>query len=174
MIDKIFKIVILGPESTGKSILSQALAKHYNTNFVEEYARKYLTERNNQYDKFDLVHLAKVQIELEKEQEKNAKKFLFIDNDFINLKIWMQEVFKEENTFINKLIVTHRYDLYLLCDIDIPWEKELLRNNEHNREYLFKRFEEELQNHQLPYLKISGIGDARIKNAINTIDLFFS
>lgn len=168
------KIAVIGPESTGKSKLCEALADHYQTLYVKEYARDYLIAKNNIYTKEDLIHIAKSQLELESKIEKQANQYLFIDNDLINIKIWMQEVFNEEADFINNLIIEHPYDLYLLCDIDIAWEQDLLRTNEHNRAYLYNRFESELIKYQFPFQKIAGIGDIRTFHAIEKIDFFFS
>jgi nicotinamide riboside kinase len=85
----------------------------------------------------------------------------------------MQEVFNENSKELNVLIKNNPYDLYLLADIDIPWEPDLLRANEHNRAELYNRFEEELNFYNLPYRKLSGIGNDRLKNAIKIIDSFF-
>lgn len=168
------RICIIGPESTGKSELCAQLAAHYDTHFVPEFARDYLIEKNNEYTKEDLFYIASEQLKLEQELSISANRFLFVDNDFINIKIWMQEVFHVEEEYINHLVRSHVYDLYLLCDIDIPWQADILRQNEHNRVYLYNRFYEELVIHNFPHEKIAGLGLHRLMQAIQKIDLHFT
>ncbi|MEI6312175.1 MAG: ATP-binding protein [Bacteroidota bacterium] len=168
------KIAVVGPESTGKTVLCEQLAKHYQSTFVPEFARDFLLERNNVYTQEDLLFIVEQQAILEKKIEQEANRFLFIDNDYINLKIWMQEVFQQNNAYIHQMIITHTYQLYLLCDIDVAWEADILRQNENNRDYLYQRFEEELNHYQFPYVKISGIGETRLQQAIEKIDLHFT
>jgi NadR type nicotinamide-nucleotide adenylyltransferase len=167
------KVVITGPESTGKSQLCEQLSYYYKTIYVDEFARNFLINSNNIYNKEDLIFFANKQIENESKLIDEANNYLFIDTDIINIKIWMQEVFNENSKELNVLIKNNPYDLYLLADIDIPWEADLLRANEHNRAELYNRFEEELNLYNLPYKKLSGIGNDRLKNAIEIIDSFF-
>jgi len=168
------KIAIVGPESTGKTQLCEQLAKHYQTTFVPEFARDFLLERNNIYTQEDLLYIAAQQAILEKKMEAEANGYLFIDNDFINMKIWMQEVFQQNNVSIHQMIINHPYQLYLLCEIDVAWQADKLRQNENNRAYLYQRFEKELNDYQFPYVKISGIGETRLLHAIEKIDLHFT
>src|ERR1044071_9718288 len=110
------KIVVIGPESTGKSMLSQQLAKHYNTAWVPEYAREYLTKHGMNYTYDDLLTIAKGQIELEESiSRQQGTGLLFVDTDMYVMKVWCEVVFEKRHRYILEQIVARKYHLYLLC-----------------------------------------------------------
>ena len=121
------KIVILGPESTGKSTLCAALAKHYNTEWCPEYARQYLTENGNNYTYDNLLTIAKGQLEGEDRFVEKASNLLIIDTDMYVIKVWCEYVFNNCHPFILEQINNRKYDAYLLCDIDLPWTADEMR-----------------------------------------------
>jgi len=61
------KIVIIGPESTGKSSLCEQLAQHYDSLWCPEFAREYLLTNGASYSYDDLLAIAKGQLALEDE-----------------------------------------------------------------------------------------------------------
>src|SRR3982750_3892619 len=127
-IDLMKKIVIIGPESTGKSVLSAQLAEHYQTAWCPEFAREYLMELNGRYDYGDLLNIAHGQLELEYTMLTQAKNgFYFIDTDMYVMKVWCETSFEQCHSWILKQIALQKYDMYLLCDIDLPWVKDELR-----------------------------------------------
>ncbi|MEA3479555.1 MAG: ATP-binding protein [Bacteroidota bacterium] len=168
-----FRIAITGPESTGKSILTEQLARHYQTLWVPEYAREYLKEIDRPYDYEDILNIAKGQMSKENALVSRSGKFLFCDTDPIVTKIWCDVKFGTCHSWILDQINTQAYDLYLLCDIDLPWQHDPLREHPDKRGYLFKLFHEELRSRKLPFRIISGMGDKRLKQAIKVIDLTF-
>lgn len=173
---KIIKIAVIGPESTGKSTLCEALAKHYNTVYVPEYARQYFTKHKN-IDNFSMNELETIyvhQIENEKKAMKTANRFLFCDTTLITGKIWCMEAFMKVPHFISSHISKVTYDLYLLSNNDVKWEKDELRKNPDNREYIFRRNKEELDLLNANYKIICGTNEQRLKNAIKHIDSMFS
>src|SRR5688500_989467 len=128
------KIVILGPESTGKSSLCKQLANHYQTEWCPEYAREYLLKHGIDYSYEDLLVIAKGQIALEESyqstassQQPAASDLLFIDTNMYVMKVWCEFVFGKCHKYILDQIVQRKYDLYLLCNIDLPWIKDELR-----------------------------------------------
>ena len=130
------KIAIIGPESTGKSTLCDQLAKHYHTKWCPEYAREYLLKHGANYTYADLLVIAKGQIELEKKFEtlekskdpyKTKQRLLFIDTDMYVMKVWAEFVFNKCHRYILEQIAERKYDLYLLCNVDLPWVKDELR-----------------------------------------------
>jgi NadR type nicotinamide-nucleotide adenylyltransferase len=175
-IDKnIKKVVILGPESTGKTILCEQLAKHYNTVFVPEYARTYFEEHDiNNYNTDDLEVIAKKQLELEKEYLPKANRFLFCDTSLITIKIWSTHKFNKVPGFISKSIKNSDYDLSLVTNNDIPWIADPQRRNEDLREHLFTWNKHELQKLDIDYKIITGIGEERLKNTIQLIEETFN
>lgn len=168
------RIAITGPESTGKSTLCEQLADYYQTVWNPEYARTYLNQINRPYKQSDLLSIAQGQIESEQKILLKANNFLFCDTELINIKIWSEHRFLECHKWITNMIDIHLYDLYLLCNIDLPWQYDPLREHPHMRQYFFDLFKDELDSRHLPYAIISGTANERTTNAIKAIDSFFT
>ena len=177
---KLQKIVVLGPESTGKSTLCEQLAKHYGVVDCKEYARQYLHENGTKYNFEDLLTIAKGQLTLEQqaihkaeqlfiEQSKNK---IIIDTDMYVMKVWCEYVFNDCHTYILDEIHTRKYDLYLLCDIDLPWSPDEMREypDEKPRQELFAIYKDILINQDTPWGIVTGTGNQRTQNAISIID----
>ncbi len=178
-INKLQKIVILGPESTGKSTLCQQLAKHYGATDCKEYARQYLQENGTKYTFENLLTIAQGQLTLEDEAIKKSilflekgKNKLIIDTDMYVMKVWCEYVFNNCHTYILDQIHTRQYDLYLLCDIDLPWSPDEMREypDEKPRKELFAIYKDILINQKTPWGIVSGLGADRTNNAIKIID----
>jgi len=170
----IIKIVITGPESTGKSWLASQLAQKYNTAWVPEYAREYIDKLNRPYNKADILKIAKRQIENENILLEKADEILFCDTDLTVAKIWSEHVYKSCHEWILKNINKQHYDFYLLCDIDIPWQEDYQREHPHLREYLFGLYKNELENRGVEFEIISGVGQKRLKKAILAIEHYLN
>lgn len=173
------KIVVIGPESTGKSTLCSLLAAHFKTLWCEEYAREYLLENGTNYTAGDLLKIAKGQIELENvytnELLKSSVKqpILFVDTDMYVMKVWSEYVFGECDFFILNQIIERKYDLYLLCNIDLPWVKDELREypDEKPRLELFETYKDLLINQNVPWALVSGNYNERLENAIKAVEV---
>jgi NadR type nicotinamide-nucleotide adenylyltransferase len=164
------KVAITGPESTGKSELAEGLAKHFKTDFVPEYSRDYLKEIGTNYTLDDVIHIAKGQLSSEEKHQNLANRFLFCDTDMLVIKIWCQEVFNKVPDWVEKSVIDNPYHMYLLCYPDIDWKPDHLRENPHNREYLFKLFVKELEYYRFNYRVVRGQGNERLKNAITFVN----
>ena len=179
---KLQKIVVLGPESTGKSILSEALAKHYGVVDCKEYARQYLHENGTKYNFEELLTIAKGQLTLEQEAIKKAEQLfiqqsknkIVIDTNMYVMKVWCEYVFNNCHTYILDEIHKRKYDLYLLCDIDLVWTPDEMREypDEKPRQELFAIYKDILINQNTPWGIVSGAGNQRTQNAIQLIDKF--
>lgn len=169
---KTFKIAITGPESTGKSALAIALAKHYNAVYTPEYAREYLKQKKGLYKKFDLKIIAEEQIKRQNIDIKKAQEYYIADTEMLVFKVWHEVKYAESPYWIKDMIATQNFDLYLLCDIDIPWEKDSLREHPHKRKFLFNKYKATFQELHLSYQIISGNGKLRLQNAIKIINRF--
>ncbi|NOU46261.1 MAG: ATP-binding protein [Bacteroidales bacterium] len=168
------KIAITGPESTGKSWLAGHLAKEFNTVWIPEYAREYLSGKDTAYVLEDVVEIAKGQLAHEHRMIDKANQFLFSDTEMLVCKIWTDFVFNQIPDFIKQAYENQYYDLYLLCDIDLPWEPDPLREHPNSRQIIFDKYKMELTQANLPFAVISGFGENRLKHAINVIHERFS
>jgi NadR type nicotinamide-nucleotide adenylyltransferase len=171
----IVKVVLFGPESTGKTTLSQQLARHYNTVWAPEYAREYLQNKWNNYRKTceasDLIPIAIGQMKLENDLAKKADKVLICDTDLLETKVYSQEYYggfvdKE----LDKAAKKNEYDLYFLTYIDTPWEADDLRDRPNQRQKMFDAFEKALKEHNKNYIILKGDKKTRLKTAIKAID----
>jgi len=167
------KIAITGPESTGKSVLARQLAEHYHTCWVPEYAREYLELISRPYDEPDILEIAKGQLERETKALEEAENFLFCDTEPIVTKIWSEVKYHRCHPWILDMIRENHYDLYLLCDIDLPWEYDPLREHPDQRSFLFERYTRELESSGRIFRVISGYGSQRLNHAISGIDQIF-
>lgn len=172
------KIVIIGPESTGKSTLSAQLATHYKTVWVREYAREYLLEHGTNYSFDNLLTIAKGQTALEDKtiaDIQHTKDIVIIDTDMYVMKVWCEYVFGKCHQYIIDEIVNRSYDMYLLCNIDLPWTKDELREypDEQPRIELFNMYKDILINQQTPWALISGTEEQRLQNAIQAVDKMY-
>ncbi|MCS3798178.1 AAA family ATPase [Niastella sp. OAS944] len=170
------KVVIIGPESTGKSTLSEQLAKHYNTTWVPEYAREYLIEHGTEYTYDDLLTIAKGQVALEESYINRAAPFakvLFVDTDQYVMKVWCEFVFGKCHQWVLDQITKRKYDLYLLCNIDLPWIHDPLREYPDlaPRLELYEIYKNLLTNQSVPWVEISGNYDERLQKAIQAVNV---
>jgi len=170
------KVVIIGPESTGKSTLCTQLSAHFDTIWCPEYAREYLLAHGTTYSYNDLLTIAKGQLKLEEQfiaMLKNQKP-LFIDTDMYVLKVWCEFVFGKCHRFILNQIIERKYDLYLLCNTDLPWVKDELREypDIEKRQTLYKTYKDILINQSVPWVEISGKADERLIKAISAVEKY--
>ena len=167
------QIVVIGPESTGKSTLCDQLAQHYKTAWCPEFAREYLKEKGGKYSFEDLLNIAHGQLELEDTMLTQAKNnFYFIDTDMYVMKVWCEFVFEKCHRFILDQIVERKYDHYFLCNTDLPWQPDELREypDLHTRQQLFHIYKDIMINQDVPWTLISGHYDDRLSTAIKAVD----
>ena len=165
----IYKVAILGAESTGKTTLAKQLAEHYETIFVPEYAREYVEKLNRPYTIDDIVTIAKQHQQNEMDAVIKAKKILFTDTELLMAKVWTEEAFKTVPEWIADNLLTQKYDLYLLMSNDIPWENDPVRENPDKRDYLFNKYRRELKEMKTHFKIIDGTGSTRFYNAIKAM-----
>ncbi len=164
------RIVITGPESTGKSELTERLANYFGGIAVPEYARDFISSLNRPYNECDVLAIYRKQIEQIYEKRTDAD-LVFFDTGLIITKVWLEMVFNIERQWINQSIRSAEVDLYLLCAPDIPWIPDPLRENGGRmREVLFDLYKKNLEAYNLPYTIIEGIGEDRIRNAIFAVE----
>jgi nicotinamide riboside kinase len=171
----VITIAITGPESTGKTSISEYLALAFNGIWIPEYARHYMKKINRPYTFEDIIKIGITQINQRKEAETKEPDFIFLDTWLIITKIWFLEVFKKCPHWIDEAIVNNPVDLYLLCEPDIPWIPDPLRENgEEKRKYLFERYLNEIIKTGVPYELVSGTEEFRNLNARSKVKMHFS
>lgn len=163
------KIAVVGPESTGKSLLSEQMANHYQTVWVPEFAREYLNNLGHEYVYDDLSVIARQQLLAEDKAAESSNNLLFCDTNLIVIKVWSDFKYGHTEPWIIEEIKRRKYDLHLLCDIDLPWEDDPLREHPYQRKELFDIYVKELETFDLHYKVISGIGKTRLQNAVEII-----
>ncbi len=190
------KIVVLGPESTGKSFLCAQLATHYHAQWVPEFARDYLERNGVHYQYKDLYEIAMGQLRCEElaidigqlatdnGQPAIEQKLpnlppstvrlqpLFLDTDLYTIKIWSEISFNQCDNRILTRIAERHYDLYLLCNTDLPWAPDLLREypDLHMRRKIYHYYKDALVNQEKPWVDISGNYEERFVKAVEAVD----
>jgi len=167
----LIKIAIYGPESTGKTTLAQQLAAHFGTNWVAEYAREYLQNKWDATQEIcapeDLLPIAMGQVALENEALQTATDFVFCDTTLLVTKVYSEMYYQFCDPILDKAARKHKYDLFFLTDIDVPWEADDLRDKPNEREDALVQFEAALLANQKPYLRLSGNKEERLSKAIH-------
>lgn len=167
------RIVITGPESTGKSSLCKQLAVHYNTTWVPEYAREHLQKHGMNYTYNDLLAIARRQLAMEDEITASTKRgLIFIDTDMYVMKVWCEFAFGRCHQWILDRIAERNYALYLLCNIDLPWVKDNLREypDIESRIKLFNIYKDNMINQHVPWKIINGSNKERFKSAVDAVN----
>ena len=171
----ILKVVIYGPESTGKTTLAKQLASHYDTIWVEEFARDYLQKKWDQKkevcSRADLPIILAGQIQLENEATTKAKQILICDTNVVVTRVWSETHFESYcDPQITACSIQFHYDLYLLTGIDVPWQKDDLRDRPNDRQMMFDYFKNTLDQLGENYAILKGNQEQRLRKAINTIN----
>lgn len=169
------RVVLYGPESTGKTSLAKALANHYQTSWVPEFARSYLQEKWDKQQAVctlaDLPIIAQGQLAAENTAIAQANRLIFCDTNILVTKVWSETHFEGYCApELNTILAQTHYDLYLLTSIDVPWEKDDLRDRPNDREQMFIYFKQQLEVYNFPFLVLEGSLEERIQKAVNTID----
>ncbi|EDP71101.1 NadR-like protein [Flavobacteriales bacterium ALC-1] len=169
------KVVLFGPESTGKTTLSKQLARHYNSVWVREYAREYLQDKWNNERKTcepkDLLPIAVGQMQLENKLAQKTDSILICDTDLLETKVYSEAYYSGTcDPILEAHALKNSYDLYFLTYIDTPWEADDLRDKPNERERMFKAFEYALIANNRPYVLLKGNKQERLKLAVEHID----
>ena len=169
------KIVLIGPESTGKSTLAKQLAEHFDAPFVSEVARDYLESRPEMgYEWSDLEKIARLQVKAIKEAVDLNPPILFCDTDLVTLHIWSLDKFDAAIPFVEEHLSKQPANLYLLCKPDIPWESDPLREDATRRDELYIWNRWVIREMNAAYVEIEGLQNHRIQQAIKVVEEFIA
>lgn len=169
------KVVLFGPESTGKTTLSEQLARHYNTVWAPEYAREYLQDKwNNERktcEESDLIPIAEGQMKLENDLALKADRVLICDTDLLETKVYSEQYYGGfVDPKLDAAAQENTYDVYFLTYIDTPWVADDLRDRPEQREEMFNAFEDALKKYEKPYVLLKGDKTTRLQKAVAHID----
>jgi NadR type nicotinamide-nucleotide adenylyltransferase len=166
------RILILGPESTGKSTLAEDLASYFEEPWVPEFAREYLEKIDRPYIYEDLLEIGKGQVALEDRLADEAKRFLFVDTDLRVIKVWSEYRFGKSDPWVDNGIAERYYDLILLTDTDLPWAPDPLREYPEleMRRYFFDIYLQLAVQSGFPYEVISRDRSFRTARAIELVN----
>ncbi|GEP95180.1 AAA family ATPase [Chitinophaga cymbidii] len=166
------KVVVIGPESTGKSTLSEQLASHYKTVWVPEFARDYLETLGRPYTQEDLLRIAEGQLQSEDDMAVKANGLLICDTDLQVVKVWSEAKYGDCDPRILALIASRQYDLYLLTYIDMDWVDDPLREHPHpdERAHFYAVYRDIVVNAGLPWADVRGSYAQRLQTAIGAVD----
>ena len=172
----IIKIVLVGPESTGKSTVASELAKHFDTVWVKEYLRDFAEEKYSKNK--DLVYsdnllIANGQLELEQEAIENANRFIFCDTDILQTVVYSFEYYNKVQTTLKKRLKINNTELYILLNLDVEWKEDPQRDKPDDRERIFSDIENTLIKYNKKYVILKGKDDFRLKNATKIVETFF-
>ncbi len=164
--------MVIGPESTGKSTLSAALAEHFNTVWVREFARGYLETLRRPYEKDDLLTIAEGQLRLEDEAAAKANSLLICDTDLQVIKVWSEAKYGDCDPRILQMIAAREYNGYLLTYIDVPWVDDPLREHPRPEErvYFYNIYRDIVINTGQPWADIRGGQEERLQAAIAAVN----
>ena len=168
------KVAIIGPECTGKSELSQYLAEYFKTAWVPEYARAYVEKLVHPYQQHDLLTIAHGQLRLEDEWLRDANQVLICDTNLYVIKVWSEFKYGNVDKDILREIETRKYDLYLLTNVDLPWQNDPLREHPNKRQELYDIYLREMRNQAIPFVEIKGEREQRRKTAVEAIESLLS
>ena len=166
------RILILGPESTGKSTLAEKLAKHFAEPWVPEVAREYLEKLDRPYAYDDLLQIGKQQMRTEDELAMQAQNYLFCDTDLRVIQVWSQHRYGKVDPWVLEELARRTYGLILLCAPDLPWQADPLREHPEleMRQQFFEIYQQLSQASGFPWILVSGDTAERLSTAIQAVD----
>ena len=164
------KIVLTGPESSGKTYLSKQLSAYYKCSCTEEYAREYLQSLNRPYNFEDIIKIAEGQSAYEDYFLNSSTDLLICDSDILVCKIWQEYRFGYSADWINETFENRHYDLFLLCSPDIAWEEDPLRENQFDRDLIFDLYHKYLSDSNKTFVLVKGNFEERFNLAVESVN----
>lgn len=178
MSHRVHRICLTGAESTGKTTMCELLAQRHHTAWVHEYGRDHTVDKirsgtNDRWTTEDFVVIAQRQIELEDAAAERAVRFLFCDTDALATALWHERYLGSRSPEVDAVAAAHHYDLYVLCDIDVPFEHDGVRFDPLARPRMHARFVEELNQRPEPWILVSGSLEDRLDRIDADLDRRF-
>ncbi len=171
-----FRIAVIGPESTGKTVLAERLARYSGAVHIEEYARTYVERLSQPYTFDDVCAIARQQIEvLHQSYETGCQTGYIFDTDLVITKIWFLDKYGFCPDWVEEALLRFPMDYYLVCYPDLPFVPDPVRENPHRRLELFEAYVSEIRHLHIPFAVVRGTGDSRFLSALSALpDLCFN
>jgi NadR type nicotinamide-nucleotide adenylyltransferase len=164
------RAVVTGSESTGKTTLAERLARHYRAELVPEFVRDYAAARHGVIEFSDHGPIARGQMALEDAAVARGNSMLVQDTDLLSTVVYCEHYFGKCPAWIAETSRERAPDLYLLCEIDVPWVADGVRDRGHMREEMQRLFREAVNQSGVPAAVITGDRDERFARATEAID----
>lgn len=163
------RLVLTGSESTGKTTLARALAAHYHTSWVPEFSREYAEQRKGLLALADVEPIAWGQ--LAAEDAADAKDGLVVlDTDLLSTIVYARHYYDLVPGWLETALAGSPSSFYLLCDIDLFWVADGVRDRGDERQKVHGLFRKALEERDLPFELVTGTGPARLTAAIAAAD----
>lgn len=168
------KIAVIGPESTGKTALTQQLSEKYRAPWIPEYARGYVENLQQAYTYEDVCAIAQHQLEVENTLSLRFPEasFVFFDTELIITKVWFEYCYNNVPAFVSEHMKQHSMDFYLLCFPDLAWEPDAVREHGTDRDFFFEWYRREIEQTGKPYVIVNGTGPDRLHNATAAVESY--
>lgn len=164
------RIVVTGSESTGKTQLAEQLAAHYGVPWVPEFARDYAEQKSGILSIADVTAIGRGQIARENAALHGASGMIVLDTDLVSTVVYSEQYYGSVPTWIPIAAQERLADLYLVCDIDLPWVADTVRDAQHQRRQMHVAFLQHLTRFGATYHVVSGTGPERLSRTIAYID----
>ena len=162
---RVIRVCVTGPESTGKTTLAKRLAEHFGGPWAAEGARVYAERHRGELTKRDVSPIAREEMALDEAAMLAARQskapLVVLDTDLVSTMIYSQHYYGSVPAWIEEEEKRRRSHLYLLCDVDHPWDGDTVRDPGQDRAAMYARFKRELERRRLPYVEVRGDADAR-------------
>lgn len=169
------RVVVLGAESSGTTTLARDLAAHFRSVWVEEYGREccetYWSGLDYQWQSAEFAHIAGEQQKRENAAARLANRVLICDTNAWTTRLWHERYLGKMSPEVEQIAAKGRADLYLLTDVNIPFVQDGIRDGEAIRVAMQKRFIEELEAHNVPWILVAGEPETRLRRAVAEIEM---